>query len=1160
MSARAGPAEGSRSGRILLAGSIAFSSGIVAQGPGGIPAICIGLVIARLVWPSPTSAAARRARGRACAGAILVGAAVVGWGVAGVHGAHDPTRALLESWRRCGFEEGVTPVRLRGTVIDVERLEGDRVSLTLRLRRAAIPAGSAEKAHSSRSVGVRLTLPWPGLEAIPWNEGETIETVARLGRPRRFRNPGSFDYPAFLATRGIGLTGSVKSALLVERVAGSDAPWCRLLPRVRRRIVAALHDAAGAARGATAEFLAALVVGERQSLPPDLEETLQQAGVYHIVALSGFNVGLIALLGGAVLGLLPLPPRGRRITLLLLLSGYWGVARDSGSLARATLMVLLHGTGCLSSRRVSATGAIAVSAILILASGPGWLFDAGFQLSYLATLGLFAAARTAPGKDALPAPGATGSLRRLVTGSLRASIVALAATSPLCARHFHSLTPAGILANLVAVPASSACLILAVLVVPVDTIAPALARAILLPASLLLDLLRTTAAACAALPGGFVRVLPPAWPVVILALTLLGAAAGARRASIRRAAAALALVVAMSVVASGHSTIATGRLEITALDVGQGDALLIRFPNGLSMLVDAGGLARSDFDVGARVVAPGLRSLGLLRLDFLAITHAHHDHIGGAASIVRQFRPRAVWLGAMPSSEPAVRRLESAAAEIGAAVLRPRRGVVIAAGGGTIQVLHPAGPPRADPPGGNDDSLVLRLTYRRAAALLTGDIEQPVEKELVGCGLPIEAGLLKVGHHGSGTSTTPAFVSRVGAGLAMISVGAGNPWGHPSRTVLERLSGAGTIVLRTDRDGAVHAWSEGCSRFRAERLTRVPDDPPAFRAGSIAAEYLGGRGDEAEDEDQEPRKGDGDPGAIERGLVVDRPGVGDAEEREQRRENQQVPTPEPQAAGNQRDDPEARHRAVRPRGKGVQHVAAIQLADGQQIERGGEQAEPGGGEHRMQLHGDVRAENEETRIKPVQEQAIGQPDRAGPGCGGHDGRVDQSVVENRQRRHEAGQWSGDSDVEQRATRGERGTDPDDRAERSEEIRPGEEEGERRLDPIPATGEIVPHLVRAENEQDRDGIRQPRQPGARRRCDVRQEQQRGRILAAQERPGEKRRGKGDQQAGEIDPRRQGRPETRRRHRQVWRRNEGRRLPARQVVGVQPTSGCGDSCRA
>src|SRR5712675_1722033 len=193
MSSRAGPTEASRSGRILLAASIAFSSGIVARGPGGILAVGVGLVIARLAWPAPASRLRPRGRRRGLAhiGTLVVAASLAaGSAVASLHTARDGTRALMESWRRAGFEEGETPVRILGVVTDVERLEDDRVALTLRLRRAAIPAGDQGRAQATPPVGVRITLPWPALQPIPWREGETIETVARLGRPRRFRNPG----------------------------------------------------------------------------------------------------------------------------------------------------------------------------------------------------------------------------------------------------------------------------------------------------------------------------------------------------------------------------------------------------------------------------------------------------------------------------------------------------------------------------------------------------------------------------------------------------------------------------------------------------------------------------------------------------------------------------------------------------------------------------------------------------------------------------------------------------------------------------------------------------------------------------------------------------------------------------------------------------------
>ncbi|HYV86812.1 MAG TPA: DNA internalization-related competence protein ComEC/Rec2 [Patescibacteria group bacterium] len=1157
-------AQGSRSGRILLASSIAFAAGIAAHGRGGDFAACVGIAMAWFIRPpardrpGPRSPALRRL---GAAAALLAAALAAGLACAVLHGARDGTASLLESWRRLGFEEGITPVRVRGVLIDRDRLEDDRLSLTLRMTRCAIPAGAEGGTHAAPGIGIRLTLPWPGDRPIPWREGDTLETVARLGRARRFRNPGSFDYPAYLATRGISLTGSVKSALLVEYVAGSRHPWIGLLPRARRRVVATLQDAAGPAQAQTADFLAALLVGERQSLPPDLEETLQRAGVYHIIALSGFNVGLVALLGGALLGLAPLRPRIRRIALLALLLAYWGIARDSGSLARAALMVLLHGAGALASRRVAPTGAIAVSALILLAVEPGWLFDAGFQLSYLATLGLFAGAGPRAGR-AHPA-GAARARRPLVPEPLRAafraSLVALAATSPLTARQFHSITPGGALANLIAVPASSACLLIALLIVPAQPVAPSLAHAGVLLASFLLALLRGCAAACAALPGGFVRVLPPSWTIVLLLLALLGAAARARRAPLRRAAGTLAILVAIAVVASGRSPSPPGRLEVTVLDVGQGDALLVRFPNGLSMLVDAGGLARSEFDVGARVVAPALRSLGLLRIDLLAITHAHHDHIGGAVSIVREFRPRAVWLGAMTPSDRAVRRLESAAAEVGASVLRPLRGVVIGAGGGSIEVLHPAAGARPGAKGANDDSLVLRLVYRRAAALLTGDIERPVEQDLVASGLPIDAGLLKVAHHGSETSSTAAFLSRVGARIAVVSVGAGNPWGHPSRAVLQRIAEAGALVARTDQDGAVRAWSAGDATFTVERLTDGAGEATSASGASLAAEDLRGGRDEAEDENENAEQGDGEAAAPERREVVDRPWMGDTDEREQRSENQQVPSLERETAGEQRGDPESRDDTMRPGGDGVEHVSAVELADRQQVQRGGEQAEPGGREHGVQLDRSARLELEEVRIEPVQQQAIGQADRAGLRHGCDQRGMEEPVVENRERGGESCERPRDGHVEQRPPARERRPYPDDRSERAKDVRSGQKERERGLDSVVATDQIVPHLVRPEDEQNSRRIRQSAQPSARRTGDPRHDPKRVGIFLTEERSGDDSRGEGDQQAGEVDDGWKGPPKTRppRLQGRLVARRPG---AARRVVCLQPTSGCGGSCRA
>jgi len=262
-----------------------------------------------------------------------------------------------------------------------------------------------------------------------------------------------------------------------------------------------------------------------------------------------------------------------------------------------------------------------------------------------------------------------------------------------------------------------------------------------------------------------------------------------------------------------------GRLEVVMIDVGQGDAILVRYPEGTTMLIDAGGFAHSHFDVGAKVVGPALRALGILRLDVLAITHAHRDHIGGAPAILRQFSPRALWLGRMPPADWSVVDLERLAAERRIPVVSPRRGVRLRIDTTDLEILNPGRGVAVSGPASNNDSLVLRLSYADRSALLTGDLEETLESMLVRENRNLAAELLKVGHHGSRTSTSPPFLARVHPRIGVISVGAGNPWGHPNAEILSRLAAAGVLVLTTEQNGAVRLSTDGRSGWTVDRLS-----------------------------------------------------------------------------------------------------------------------------------------------------------------------------------------------------------------------------------------------------------------------------------------------------------------------------------------------------
>jgi competence protein ComEC len=256
-------------------------------------------------------------------------------------------------------------------------------------------------------------------------------------------------------------------------------------------------------------------------------------------------------------------------------------------------------------------------------------------------------------------------------------------------------------------------------------------------------------------------------------------------------------------------TIAPRTLELTAIDVGQGDSLLVAFPNGRIMIVDGGGLLqfgrqrKSNLDTGEDVVSPYLWSRGIRRIDVLVVTHLHADHAAGAPALIENFRPREIWTGANPA--PAVIQR---AARFHIPVIERRASPVFEYGGATIEILSPP-TDYVTSKSPNNDSLAFRIGYGAHHFLLTGDMERPMEARLLSDGRDLHADVLKVGHHGSKTSTTQSFLDAVSPSIGVISDGFENSFGHPHPDVLARLAGRHSAILRTDRDGLVTIRSDG---------------------------------------------------------------------------------------------------------------------------------------------------------------------------------------------------------------------------------------------------------------------------------------------------------------------------------------------------------------
>jgi len=258
-----------------------------------------------------------------------------------------------------------------------------------------------------------------------------------------------------------------------------------------------------------------------------------------------------------------------------------------------------------------------------------------------------------------------------------------------------------------------------------------------------------------------------------------------------------------------------GKLEVSVLDVGQGDSIFAAFPGGRTMLIDGGGQAgsewiegyRSGIDIGEEVVSPYLWSRGVKRLDVVALTHAHHDHIDGLHSVLQSFHVHELWVG-RDEETPAFENLLAEARSLGVAIVHRETGSEFNWDGVAGEILWPEDPAPA-PEASNDDSLVAHLRDNQVRFLLSGDIQEHVEEKLVSENAPLASDFLKAPHHGSKTSSTDAFLDAVAPRVAVISVGETNPFGHPSDAVIQRYLERGIRLLRTDRDGSVTALTDG---------------------------------------------------------------------------------------------------------------------------------------------------------------------------------------------------------------------------------------------------------------------------------------------------------------------------------------------------------------
>jgi competence protein ComEC len=603
----------------------------------------------------------------------------------------------------------------------------------------------------------------------------------------------------------------------------------------------ALADGVGRWNPASAAIVTAIVIGDRAGLDDDVERRLQEAGTYHVIAISGGNIAVLAgLLLGAfrVAGLLG---RTAMIAAVAALVAYAKLVGGGASVDRATLMAVTYFGARAFDHRSPTLNALALVSGLLVATAPLSIADPGFLLTFGATLAIVIVVPVVATITAEPAERASFDKLRMsargepvepraviasavvirpLAAMLVASIAAEAVLFPIGAVLFSRVTFAGLGLNFLAIPLMGLAQIAGMAVVPLALVSAPLAAGAGWIAHLGAAGLVWSADLIRFVPMLTYRLAPPAYAAIVIYYCALTAwwvlfRSAARRTLPGRATALVAVASALWILIDPRTLAAAGgdgRLHVTFIDVGQGDAAFVRFPHGSTLVVDTGGIAfASSFDIGDRVVAPVVRHAGFRRLRFVALTHGDPDHIGGAPPLIAEFRPREVWEGIPVPRLPPLTALRMLTQSLGARWANVYAGDRVGVDGVDVIAHHPAVADWERQAVRNDDSLVIELRWGEVSILLTGDIGRAVEQTLVTTIRPARLRVMKVPHHGSLTSSTSAFVQAMQPRIAVVSAGRGNHFGHPVPQVLERYQQAGAEIFRTDRDGAVVVETDGMS-------------------------------------------------------------------------------------------------------------------------------------------------------------------------------------------------------------------------------------------------------------------------------------------------------------------------------------------------------------
>jgi len=656
--------------------------------------------------------------------------------------------------------------------------------------------------YSIKTQGLILVNTYLG--NCPYEYGDVLKLKGKLERPIKQKNFGEFDYELYLAREKIFTYLNIWQEKDIQKIGEDDSNFLVYFSLSARDKIKEISKQT--LPPPYNYLLIGMLLGEKGFIPPNLKEVFAEAGIMHILAVSGLHVGIIAMALFALLSMLKLPNKLKLFTLILILIIYASITGFRPSVLRATIMFILLIGGKLINRNRNLNISLFFAAFLILLLNPLILYDAGFLLSFIVTLFII---NLSPILQEL-----FYKIVVWIKNPLAVSTAAWIGIFPLSAYFFSKVSIISIVSNIFIIPLTGIAVILGFVTFFIGLVSISLAGIVANINYLVLNLITFIAKSFSSLPFAFIYVAQPSIMVIALyyltvffIIEIFYKKILSHKIKKKTTLIVLSVIFLIIIVQVFYPA---DNLKVNFINVGEGDCILIEAPNKINILIDGGGTPQSNFDVGNKIVIPYLRRKGINKINLLVLTHPHLDHLEGLLPVIREFRVDMVLDSGLICDSSEYKEFLSLILKKGIPYHQAKAGDnFIFSNNLEIFLLNPLyDSDFYDESDFNNASIVVKLFYKNADFLFTGDIEEATEKKLLVWQNILQSDILKVGHHGSETSTNLEFLDKVNPSIAVITVGK-NHFGHPSQKIIERLKDRNIQIYRTDENGTIIIRTNG---------------------------------------------------------------------------------------------------------------------------------------------------------------------------------------------------------------------------------------------------------------------------------------------------------------------------------------------------------------